>query len=98
MDHYNAPKYNVARSYFADPEASRRASAAGEAQPHCVKCEWNQTETNFNNRHLQNYFKGAESQALSRNYRGSGSLLGKLAPALGPEIFDSASLELLCNW
>ena len=97
-DHYNAPKYNSARSYFADPEGYRRAAVAGETQPHCVKCEWNQTETNFNNSHLQNYFKGAESHALAANYQGSGSLPGMLAPALGAEMFDPASLELLCNW
>jgi MoaA/NifB/PqqE/SkfB family radical SAM enzyme len=86
-DHYNAPKYTAARSYFADPEGYR--SAAGETQqPHCIKCEWNQTETNFNNNHLQNYFKGAESHTVR----------GTPARALGGEIFDTASLELLCNW
>ena len=97
VDHYNSPKYNSARSYFADPEGYRRAAPSGEAQPHCVNCEWNQTETNFNNRHLQNYFAGAEFNALHRNHENGGSSPGRSVP---PEarIFDPASLELLCNW
>jgi MoaA/NifB/PqqE/SkfB family radical SAM enzyme len=97
-DHYNSAKYNLARSYFADPEGYLRAAAAGETQPHCVKCEWNQTETNFGNQHLRNYFTGAELHAFTKKYEGSGSLLRKLAPALASDIFDPASLELLCNW
>jgi MoaA/NifB/PqqE/SkfB family radical SAM enzyme len=95
-DHYNSPKYNSARSYFADPEGYRLASPAGGTQPHCVNCEWNQTETNFNNRHLQNYFAGAEFHASAKKH--SGSLLGRLVPGAGSKIFDPASLELLCNW
>ncbi len=97
-DHYNSPKYNLARSYFADPEGYRRASAAAETQPHCVNCEWNQTETNFNNRHLQNYFKGAESHAVAMHDPRPSSLLSRLAPAPRSDLFDPASLELLCNW
>lgn len=94
-DHYNSPKYNLARSYFDDPESSRRAVAAGETQPHCVKCEWNQTETNFGNEHLRDYFAAAEHRGLPRKHRGS-RLLGTYAPL--PDLFDPASLELLCNW
>jgi MoaA/NifB/PqqE/SkfB family radical SAM enzyme len=97
-DHYNSAKYNSVRSYFADPESYRRAATAGETQPHCVKCEWNQTETNFGNQHLRNYFTGAELHAFSKKYEGSGSLLRKLAPALASDVFDAASLEMLCNW
>lgn len=95
-DHYNSPKYNVARSYFDDPESVRGVSASGENQPHCVKCEWNQTETNYHNRDLQNYFHGAELQASSAKNGRSRMPFGKLAGQ--SEIFDSASLELLCNW
>lgn len=97
-DHYNSPKYNLARSYFADPESYRRESASAGAtqQPHCVTCEWNQTETNFNNSHLRNYFKGADYQAAAHS--GSGSLLSRLTSTAPSGIFDPASLELLCNW
>ena len=85
-DHYNSLKYELSRSYFADPEGYRKASAAsGRTDPHCVNCTWNQEETNFGSQHLQNYFKGSEFQKAS--------IHGEPAT-----VFDAESLALLCNW
>jgi MoaA/NifB/PqqE/SkfB family radical SAM enzyme len=86
IDHYNSPKYELARSYFADPEAYRRASAAnGQADPYCVSCQWNQEETNFGGAHLQRYFEAIDFRSAPSD-------------ANTPAVFDAATLDTLCNW
>jgi len=87
VDHFNSEKHQRARSFFADPEAYRRESAAShrEQDLYCVNCEWNQENVNFGNEQLQGYLKRA-------------AVRGSVGAGLRTAVFDPASLELLCNW
>ncbi len=85
VDHYNSPKYASSRSFFTDSEYFKMAGT--DIQPHCVSCEWNQEQTNFDSSHVRTYLKGAETYVAAAGSK----------PTNSP-VFDAASLELLCEW
>jgi MoaA/NifB/PqqE/SkfB family radical SAM enzyme len=58
-DAFQSAKYRLARTAFADPqaypEAKRKSGLA--ADPHCVKCEWNQETAHTDGAQVQQYLR-----------------------------------------
>jgi MoaA/NifB/PqqE/SkfB family radical SAM enzyme len=52
-DVFNSAKYRRARESFVDP------SQPSPADPHCARCEWDQTTVNIGGPEIRRYFKSA---------------------------------------
>ena len=54
-DPFNSEKYRQARSFFS------AAAPAGEGDPHCTRCEWDQTTVNIGGPEIRRYFRAADA-------------------------------------
>ena len=63
-DSFNSTKFELARTYFASPEAY--AAVKSEADPHCVNCEWNQDTAHTDSAQVEQYFRTVPGQIFNR--------------------------------
>ena len=67
-DPFNTDHYRLARLFFADSEAYRAERVPGNsgAEPHCVKCDWNQSKTSADGAEVRRYLKAAVGGLIDR--------------------------------
>ena len=58
-DAFNSPKYRLARTAFADPQAypAAREKSGLAGDPYCVTCEWNQETAHTDNAQVEQYLR-----------------------------------------
>jgi len=67
QDSFNSAKYRLARTWFADPAAYR--AEAGDLNPHCAKCEWNQDTAHTDREQVEQYLKTLPRDILGADVR-----------------------------
>ncbi|HXM45844.1 MAG TPA: radical SAM/SPASM domain-containing protein [Bryobacteraceae bacterium] len=59
-DPFNSEKYRQARSFFSG------AAPAGEGDPYCARCEWDQTTVSIGGPEIRRYFRAADAAFFDR--------------------------------